>query len=72
MVSLLLSRMKRCFSIDFASNTIEKSPTSAAATIIDPTIAFLIGEDHLQPPKNGGSNEWVGINHNILWEERIR
>ena len=40
------------FSINFANNLIEKSPTSAAAVIIDPTIVFLDGEDHLRPPKN--------------------
>jgi hypothetical protein len=61
-----------CFSINFANNLIEKSPTSAAATIIDPTIAFLIGEDHLQLPKNEGSKECVGIDLNILWGERNR
>ena len=72
MVSLLLSRLKMCFSIDFANNLIEKSPTSAAAAIIDPTIVFLIGEDHPRPPKNEGSKEWVGINLNILWGERNR
>jgi hypothetical protein len=69
---LLLSHLKICFSIDFANNLIEKSPTSAAAAIIDPTIVFLIGDDHPRPPKNKGIKEWVGINHNILWGERNR
>jgi hypothetical protein len=55
------------FSINFADNLIEKSPASAAAAIIDPTIVFLDGEDHLRPPKNRESEKWVGINHNILW-----
>ena len=39
---------------------------SAAAAIINVTIVFLDGEDHLRPKKNGGSEEWVEINHNIL------
>ena len=66
MVSLLLFCLQMSFSINFANNLIEKSPTSAApAIIIDPTIVFLDGEDHLRPPKNIESEEWVGINHNI-------
>jgi hypothetical protein len=65
MDSILLSSLKRCFSIDFANNLIEKSPTSAAAAIIDPTIAFLIGEDHPRLPKNGGAKK-VGIKNNII------
>ena len=60
------------FFYQFANNLIEKSPTIAAAAIIDPTIVFLDGEDHLQPPKTRESEEWVGINHNILWGNPMR
>ena len=61
MVSLLLFCLQMSVSINFANNLIEKSPTSADAAIIDPTIVFLDGEDHhLQPPKSRESEEWVG------------
>ena len=72
MVSLLLFCLQMSFSINFAYNLIEKSPASAAAAIIDPTRVFLDGKDHLRPPKNRESEEWVGINHNILWENLMR
>ena len=32
-------------------------PMSTAVAIIDATIAFLDGEDHLQPPNSRGSEE---------------
>jgi hypothetical protein len=54
------------FSVDISNNLIEKYPTSAAPAIINAKIVFLDGEDHLRPPKYGGSEKLVGINHNIL------
>ena len=70
MVSFVLFYLQTSFSINFANNLIEKYPTSAAAAIINAEIVFLDGEDHSRPPKNGGSDEWVGINHNILLGKR--
>jgi hypothetical protein len=55
MVSFVLFYLQTSFSINFANNLIEKYPTSAAAAIINAEIVFLDGEDHLRPPKNGGS-----------------
>jgi hypothetical protein len=58
------------FSIDFTNNLIEKYPTSAAAAIINTEIVFLDGDDHLRQLKNGGGEEFVGINYNILLGKR--
>ena len=70
MVSFVLFYLQTSFSINFTNNLIEKYPTSATAAIINTEIVFLDGEDRLQPPKNGGSEELVGINYNILLGKR--
>jgi hypothetical protein len=66
----LFFHLQTSFSIDFTNNLIEKYPTSATAAIINAEIVFLDGDDHCRPPKNGGSEEWVGINRNIQLGER--
>ena len=70
MVSFVLFYLQTSFSIDFTNNSIEKYPTSAAATIINTEIVFLDGDDHSRPLKNGGSAELAGINYNILLGKR--
>ena len=70
MVSFVLFYLQTSFSIDFTNNLTEKYPTSATAAIINTEIVFLDGEDHLRPPKNEGSEEWLGINHKILLGKR--
>jgi hypothetical protein len=54
------------FSADIANNLIEKHETRAAAAIINPTVAFLVKEDHPRLPKNRGSEEG-GDQPHILW-----
>jgi hypothetical protein len=44
---------------------------SAAVAIINPAIAFLVGEDRLRLPKNGGSEEG-GDQPHILWGNPMR
>jgi hypothetical protein len=56
---------ERCFSINYANNLIEKSPTSASEAIINAAIVFLDGEDHPQPQMNRGSEDLMGMNSNI-------
>ena len=68
----MLFPLQMCFSINFANNLIEKYQMSAVAAIINTTIVFLDGEDHLRPITNGGNEEWTGINHNILWGNLMR
>ena len=70
MVSFVLFYLQTSFSINFANKLIGKFPMSATVAIINAEIVFLDEEDHLWPPKNGGSEEWVGIIHNILLGER--
>ena len=66
MVSFVVFYLQTSFSIDFANNLIEKYPKSAAVAIINAEMVFLDEKGHSRPPKNGGSEELVMINHNIL------
>ena len=43
-------------------HALHPNETSAATAIINPTIAFLVGEDRTRLPKNGEAKK-VGINH---------
>ena len=54
------------FSTEIANNIIEKYPTNAAVTIINAIITVVGGVDQMRPPKNGGREEWVGIDNNLL------
>jgi len=65
MVSFVLFYLQTSFSIDFTNNLIEKYPMSAAAAIINAIITVVDGVDQMRPPKNGGREEWVGIDNNL-------
>ena len=56
---------KWVFHRNIANNLIEKYPTSAAAAIINAIITVVDGVDQMRPPKNGGREEWVGIDNNL-------
>ena len=68
----MLFHLKMSFSANIANNLIEKHETSAAAAIINPTIAFLVEEDRPQLPKNGGSEEGGDQQPHIFWRSTTR
>ena len=61
----MISFANEYFSTKIANNIIEKYPTSATATIINAIITVVDGVDQMRPPKNGGREEWVGIDNNL-------
>jgi hypothetical protein len=72
MVSFVLFYLQTSFSIDFTNNLIEKYPMSAAAAIINTEIVFLDGDDHSQPLKNGGVQNWRGSTTISCWGNATR